>query len=100
MNSWLWPDKVIGKRESRLLRNEHNEAVNLNAELVEALECYAAHAEWTAEVFLQGENADGSEWEFTHDLDSEKVWNRAEHGWLLAQTTLAKARGDAQGNGG
>ena len=72
----------------------------LNAELVEALECYATHAEWTAEVFLQGENADGSEWEFTHDLDSEKVWNRAEHGWLLAQTTLAKARGDAQGNGG
>ena len=73
---------------------------SLNAKLVEALECYATHAEWTAEVFLQGENADGSEWEFTHDLDSEKVWNRAEHGWLLAQTTLAKARGDAQGNGG
>ena len=34
---WLWPDHAIGKRESRRLRDEHNEAVNLNAEMLEAL---------------------------------------------------------------
>ena len=26
--SWLWPDHVIGKRESRALREEHNALVN------------------------------------------------------------------------
>jgi hypothetical protein len=26
--SWLWPDRVIGKRESRLLREEHNALIN------------------------------------------------------------------------
>ena len=26
--SWLWPDRTIGKRESRELRNEHNALVN------------------------------------------------------------------------
>lgn len=35
--SWLWPDRTIGKRESRKLREEHNALVNLNAELMEAL---------------------------------------------------------------
>ena len=35
--SWLWPDRVIYKRESRALRDEHNAVVNLCATLVEAL---------------------------------------------------------------
>lgn len=35
---WLWPDKTIGKKESRQLREEHNEVVNLNADMLEALE--------------------------------------------------------------
>lgn len=33
---WLWPDHVIGKRASRLLREEHNAVVNSHAELLEA----------------------------------------------------------------
>ena len=37
MQSWLWPDRVIGKRESRVLRDEHNRVINLNAELLAAL---------------------------------------------------------------
>lgn len=28
MQTWLWPDRVIGKRESRKLREEHNTLVN------------------------------------------------------------------------
>lgn len=35
--SWLWPDHIIGKRESRKLREEHNAVVNSHAELLEAL---------------------------------------------------------------
>ncbi len=35
--SWLWPDHVIGKRESRRLREEHNETVNAGAGLADAL---------------------------------------------------------------
>jgi hypothetical protein len=27
-HAWLWPDHVIGKREARRLREEHNAAVN------------------------------------------------------------------------
>ena len=36
-HSWLWPDRTIGKRESRILREEHNEAINQRAELLQAL---------------------------------------------------------------
>jgi hypothetical protein len=28
-HTWQWPDHVIGKRESRRLREEHNRVVNL-----------------------------------------------------------------------
>jgi hypothetical protein len=34
---WLWPDRVIGKRESRQLRDEHNAVVNENVDLLAAL---------------------------------------------------------------
>lgn len=34
--SWLWPDRTIGKKESRVLREEHNAVVNLNADLLVA----------------------------------------------------------------
>ena len=75
------------------LTNEQSEAMlNEHAALKGVLEAYATEAEWTAEVFLQGENADGSEWELTQDLDSEKVWNRDEHGWMLAQDALANTQ--------
>lgn len=33
IESWLWPDHVIGKRESRRLREEHNHLVNELAKL-------------------------------------------------------------------
>jgi len=35
--TWLWPDRAIGKRESRTLREEHNATVNALADTVEAL---------------------------------------------------------------
>ena len=38
MKCWLWPDHAIGKRESARLREEHNAAVNVAAELRAALE--------------------------------------------------------------
>lgn len=34
---WHWPDHVIGKRESRRLRDEHNDIANHNAELTDIL---------------------------------------------------------------
>lgn len=37
MNVWLWPDRPIGKKESRRLREEHNAAVNTATQLLEAL---------------------------------------------------------------
>lgn len=41
MNTWLWSDRNIGKRESRELREEHNIAVNQNVRLLEALQAVA-----------------------------------------------------------
>ena len=35
--SWLWPDHIIGKRESRRLREEHNALLNSHAEMYAAL---------------------------------------------------------------
>ena len=35
--TWHWPDHVIGKRESRRLREEHNELANSHADLVASL---------------------------------------------------------------
>lgn len=37
MRAWLWPDHVIGKRESRRLREEHNRIYNERWELLQAL---------------------------------------------------------------
>jgi hypothetical protein len=34
---WLWPDHVIGKRESRRLREEHNALANSHAVILAAL---------------------------------------------------------------
>jgi hypothetical protein len=43
--SWLWPDHLIRKSESGILREEHNRLVNVNADLVEALREMAANCE-------------------------------------------------------
>lgn len=37
MSAWLWPDHLIGKRESRRLREEHNKVVNAAVALRDAL---------------------------------------------------------------
>lgn len=42
---WLWPDRTIGKRESRVLREEHNKLANSHAELLAALELALSRAE-------------------------------------------------------
>lgn len=36
--SWLWPDRTIGKRESRVLREEHNALLNEAANIVAVLQ--------------------------------------------------------------
>lgn len=36
MKPWLWPDRTIGKRESRALREEHNAAVEEHVKLERA----------------------------------------------------------------
>jgi hypothetical protein len=46
---WLWPDRVISKRESRVIREEHNAAVNVYAKLLIALRTIAK-----SERFLGG----------------------------------------------
>lgn len=38
--SWLWPDRIIRKRESRRLRDEHNALVNSHAELLEVCSAF------------------------------------------------------------
>ena len=42
---WHWPDHVIGKRESRRLRVEHNLAMNQRAEMADGLRYLA---QWIA----------------------------------------------------
>ncbi len=37
VQSWLWPDRTISKRESRQLREEHNALVNQCSELRDTL---------------------------------------------------------------
>lgn len=45
IRTWLWPDHLAGKRETRLMREEHNHAINQMKLLREALsEC----VEWDA----------------------------------------------------
>ena len=42
---WLWPDREIGKRLSRVLREEHNAVVNVAAELRDVLELAVSRVE-------------------------------------------------------
>lgn len=63
-SSWLWPDRVIGKRESRQLREEHNRLVNAHAALVEIAAERAApgtpeQARIVLWVYSQNEVCDG-----------------------------------------
>lgn len=43
MKFWLWPNRVIGKRRSGELREEHNKAVQQIHDLREALEAIDKH---------------------------------------------------------
>lgn len=49
---WLWPDREIGKRESRKLREEHNRAVNEHAEMLAVLLEITEHGtdDWDARM--------------------------------------------------
>lgn len=44
--SWLWPDRTIGKAESRALREEHNALVNVAAKLAENAEAMFEDLRW------------------------------------------------------
>mgnify|MGYP000891963766 FL=1 len=45
MSFWHWPDRVIGKRESRQLRDEHNATENLLHDAIDLLDAAAARVE-------------------------------------------------------
>lgn len=75
---WFWPDHVIGKRESRRLREEHNALANSHAELEVALKATLASLNV---AFSAEENPFG----IGH--------NDAEDARSLAETALAKAEG-------
>ena len=50
-SAFLWPDHVIGKRESRRIRDEHNALYNSHAELAAAMgdlfeQCAMMHKHW------------------------------------------------------
>ncbi len=51
--SWLWPDRVIGKRESRDLRDEHNRLVNSHADLLSASELVMSSADWRGDTAVR-----------------------------------------------
>ena len=69
MNTWLWPNRTIGKNESGELREEHNAAVTINAELLEALE----------ELVAERDNED---------------WAADTGGIVLARMAIRKAKGE------
>lgn len=50
MKTWLWPDRAIGKRESRELREAHNATVNMAAELLHEL---LATKSWMEDCMLE-----------------------------------------------
>jgi hypothetical protein len=54
-----WPDREIGKRESRLIRDEHNALYNSHAELLVAISALAeAYFPWAGAVAkTQGESS-------------------------------------------
>ena len=74
--TWLWPDHTIRARESRQLREEHNELVNSHADLLAA--CKAAESTITTERNNEGMTVEG-------------------YGWLrLVRAALAKAESGAK----
>jgi hypothetical protein len=50
VKTWLWPNRTIGKAESGVLREEHNAAVNENAELLVAASDAVASLNYAATV--------------------------------------------------
>ena len=100
--SWLWPDHVIGKRESRTLREEHNRMVNVNIELREALEYYTSPQtqEWITGVLDRETCSDlcDKTYEFQGcpsgtcaKREGDASWREAYH---KARAALAKAKGE------
>ena len=71
--TWHWPDHVIGKRESRRLREEHNALANSHAELVLIAQAYRnylktmAHTDGEVATFHHIEGALARAKEVGHD---------------------------------
>ena len=84
MDSWLWPDKRIGKRESRKLREEHNAVVNLNAELVDI----ASEAITTLEAWQVDWDALANDPNYTATFTTHTIV-------LRTRLDKAKARGES-----
>lgn len=55
--SWLWPDRAIGKRESRQIREEHNIVVTSHGELYEAARLLVSFANKNNTINLTGDLA-------------------------------------------
>lgn len=85
--SWLWPDKVIGKRESRRLRDEHNALANSHDKLLAVCKAIdpnklEALADWIDCKYAGDPNP-----EVQADLRS---WAKQ------ARAAIAKAKGESQ----
>lgn len=81
---WLWPDHVIGKRESRRLREEHNAAVNILDPMREALKEAEWHLRSAWESFSAICETDGS-------TDRIKARDRSAEGLKKVRAALALA---------
>ena len=76
--TWLWPDRTIGKKESRVLREEHNALVNSHADLLAACESLVGQVNGLVLVNLPGAAQIGVRLAMSD-----------------ARAAIAKARGDA-----
>jgi hypothetical protein len=70
---WLWPDRTIGKNESRALREEHNATVNVNTELSAAL-----HKTLDA-LYNETHGDDDTPWIRSVKADAEAAIAKASH---------------------
>ena len=65
---FLWPDRIIGKRESRRIREEHNAAINALADALEA--CRLVVDRWESGDLAEAARACQAVID-AHDSDSE-----------------------------
>jgi len=86
-HAFHWPDHVIGKRESRRIRDDHNALYNSHAELLRALRL----CEKPMQIAL-----DSAEWREAHKPDiAQEAPNSPELAFALAavRNSIAQAEG-------